>query len=300
MNIKSFFLGLLPNFERSRIIEDIESLRIQVRDNLLPAFKNSETLMKANAYKAQLSNDFNGAFGVAVPKYRGHTFFQAMLGFLATSLDKLDFLDRIVPEMFAQDVTKESLTYRKTFVLQYLSALRFVDKYASMMLLRMVAAETYASQGRTDLIDSQLNQAELKWLAQNREAFFQAVKTLDISVKDLGHALETAADVRVMPDRIAALVQTLGVDKVDPLRMGFIVSDMNPIYFMRKVYAEFQVKRYKAKLEEKTLLELRLLQLKQAQSGKQDAKLDKAIEYSEGRLGRLNYELNEMQSEYTA
>jgi len=298
MNIKSFFLGLLPNFERSRILEDIEGLRGQVRDNLIKAFKSADALLGTANYKAQLSIDWNGVFSHSVPKYRGQTFIHGMQAFLNAAVANLDYLERIVPEMFAQDVTKESLTYRKTFVLQYLSALRFVEKYSSMMLLRVVAAETYTAQGRSDLIDSQLTPAELKWLSQNREAYLQALKTLDINVKDLGHALETAADVKVVPDRMQALVQTLGADKTDPLRMGFIVSDWNPIYFMRKVYAEFQVKQYNAKLEEKRLVEYRLLQLREAQQGKQDARLEQQIEYSEGRLAKLNHELHEMQTEY--
>jgi primosomal protein N'' len=51
-------------------------------------------------------------------------------------------------------------------------------------------------------------------------------------------------------------------------------------------------------MEEKRMLEFRLLQLKQAEEGKKDAKLQQQIEYTEGRLQKINYKLKKMEEKY--
>lgn len=298
MNIMKFFSALLPNFERSRIVEDIDLLRTEVKEVILPAYKQAASTTHGKKFAATITQNFNELFGQTLPRYRTAGFIAGTHDFYQSLVDKLDIIDRMVGDLFAKDVTKESLTYRKAAILQYLSAVRFANQYASRSLLRYLAAESAMALGQPDQIDSQLSPGEKKWLEDNLSGYLQTLKLLALPTKDLATALATIPEITVVPERYDAVKQTVGADKLDPLRLDFISANYNPIYFIRQLYAEYQVESYKRDKETKRALEFRLLALKQAYEGKQDAKLLQQIEYTEGRIAKISAALAEKEAQY--
>jgi hypothetical protein len=63
-------------------------------------------------------------------------------------------------------------------------------------------------------------------------------------------------------------------------------------------YAEWQVKRYNERREEKRQVELRLLDLKNADRGTFDPKLEEKIEYNESRLQDLKAILYDTEKDF--
>ena len=102
----------------------------------------------------------------------------------------------------------------------------------------------------------------------------------------------------VNADSIANTNSIIGANRTDPFQFGLIPIVLNPIYHVRMAIADWQVTRYKAAQEEKRMLEFKLLKLKLAQTGKKDARLDEQIEYTAGRLDKLNYKLKTMEEQY--
>lgn len=299
--ILKFFASLLPNFERNQILEDIDLLRKDVTENLLPAYQAAARDMRGKGFKAAVVNKFNDMFVHLFPAVRRVGFVDGMVLFFQPMHENLNLMETYVQELFAKDVTKDAITYRKLNVIKYLEMVRFINKYAGRALLRVLAAETTAINGGT--IDGQLSPMELRWLTENQSAYFQALQALWRTPAHLKEAFEDIPDIVVIPERAEMVRQTIGADKLDPLKMGFINfsldAGINPIYHFRMVVAEAQVADYKRKVEEKRTLELRLLALKEAYEGKQDAKLAQQIEYSEGRLQKLNYNIDKLTAEYS-
>lgn len=293
MNLKSFFSSLLPSFERSRIVEDIELIRKEVVEVLLPAFKTALATMAGKTWAHNEANAFNSTFIAALPQFRQVGFLGGAQRIFADLPAKLDAIDKMVIEIFAKDVTKDTITYRKAAILQYLDTVRFAAKYTGRMLLRLTALET-AALNKSEFSEP-LSPAETSWLAANQSAYLQVMKLLAQHPKDLAALLEEIPDIAVVPDRVDLVKQTVGLDKIDPLKLNFLPPTFNPIYGLRLMYTEYQVKRYEEQVEEKRLLELRLLAMKEAHSGKQDARLAQQIEYTEGRLQRLSYKIAEME-----
>lgn len=298
MNIMKFFSALLPNFERSRIVEDIDLLRTEAKDIILPAYKQAGSLTHGKKFGAQITQNFNELFLNTLPRYRQAGFVVGTHEFYVTVVEKLDILEKLVGDLFAKDVTKESLTYRKAAILQYLSALRFVNQYAQRSLLRFLAAEQFAALGQPERIDTQLSPGEKKWLDDNLSGYLQALKLLALPTKDLTAALNSIPEITIVPERFDAVKQTVGADKLDPLRFDFISANYNPIYFLRSLWAEYQVEAYKRDKETKRALEFRLLALRQAYEGHQDAKIQQQIEYTEGRIAKISAELAEKEARY--
>lgn len=299
MDIKKFFQSLLPSFERSRITDDIERLQVELKDTILPAYKQAAAILRGRELRSTVAKSFNDAFVAAFPQYRRTGFGEGTVAILSELPAKLQVLDEMVLELFAKDVTRDTISYRKAAILQYLEKVSFAEQYAGRALLRYVAAETYASVNELDKIDSQLTPAELKWLIDNQRNYLAVMKLLSQSTKDLAETLKEIPDIAVVPERIQIVNQTVGATKLDPLRLNFLSADWNPIYHLRVTYSEYQVKQYHRSVEEKRVLELRLMALKEALAGKQDARLQKTIEYTEGRLARLDYSIKEMEEHYS-
>ena len=294
-----FFSKLLPNFERNNVAEDVQMLRDDISNNLLPAYKQATTITHDRKFASQIVSDFDEVFRLSAPAYKRVGYFNGMIAFLTGMADKLDLVARLIPEMFAKDITRESLTYRKTALLQYLSVARFVNEYSARQLLRLVAAEQMAQLGKVDQTDTQLSPAEKSWLTDNQSAYFQAIQFLSLPLKDLSSAFERIPEITVVPERFNEIAHTVGAGNLDPMGLGLISGDWNPIYHLRSLWVERQVEAYQRDKETKRALELRLMALRKAYDGTQDAKLESQIEYIEGRLSRINHSINEMEQHHT-
>lgn len=293
--LTAFFSSLLPSFERNRISEDIDLLRKELTDNTLPALKTATKVMEGKTFASPQTVAFNELFIQAMPQYRREGFVVGSLHFFVDLPAKLDVLDAMVLEMFAKDVTKDTITFRKASIIQYLEAVRFATKYATHSLLRHLALETNATLKSQE--EETLSPAEKAWLDNNQAGYFQTLKILAQHPKDLKQLLEEIPDVSVIPEKYEVMRQTIGAHRLDPLKMGLVAPHANPIYHLRMVYTEWQVKNYQSQVEEKRLLELRLLNLKEAYQGKRDARLGQLIEYSEGRVQNLQAKIRKMEEQ---
>jgi hypothetical protein len=68
---------------------------------------------------------------------------------------------------------------------------------------------------------------------------------------------------------------------------------MNPIYTLQRFYVEFKHNLYKAGVEEARVLELKIQDLKCALDGREDVRLQKGLDYTKGRLDKLNAQLKD-------
>ena len=295
VRILNFVSKLLPNLERSSVLEDVQMLRDAISSTLLPAFKQAATVIHDRKFTSQLVSDFDEVFRINVPTYQRVGYVNGMIAFFTAMTDKLDLILRLIPEEFAKDITRESLTYRKTALLQYVSVARFVNEYSSRAMLRLVAAEQQAQLGRVGDIDTQLSPGEKSWLAENQSSYFQAIQFLSIPLKDLSSAFERIPAVTVVPERVKEVAQMVGASNLDPLKLDLISGSWNPIYHLRSFLVERQVEAYQCDKETKRALELRLMALRKSYEGEQDARVEQQIEYTEARIKRINHSIQEME-----
>jgi hypothetical protein len=103
-------------------------------------------------------------------------------------------------------------------------------------------------------------------------------------------------EIQVTASDSDSLRNTIGDAKLDPFKLGFIATKANPIYYIRMLVAEYQVRRYKEMKEELSLLQLRRMNLEKYKANKPDASLERQIEYVESRAQKLSFEISEMES----
>lgn len=299
MSVIAFIKKLTPNFERSRILEDIGQQKEYLNDTLIPNLKNAAKLHAGQSMHSEWGKEFVGTFNYALPEYRSRGVFQGLAEYFVKISVALQQIENQVPDLFNADVTVETLTYQKATILKYLESSRFLAKYSSRALSMLLTAETAASLKKDEksAFEAQFTKWEKDWIAAANQQYIDTLRALNKNPRDIISAVQQIPEITVSEGKEKVLNQTVGQQKLDPLRLGFLSPASSPIYTLRMYITEWQHENYKAGVEEARVLELKVLELKNALEGKEDARTEKALEYTKGRLDKLNAKLQDYEEQ---
>lgn len=300
MKIVNYLASLLPSFDRQRITTHIASMQSDLGSGTLKVYRDAASLYSKHPFKSKFNVDFEKLYRNKLKGIKAKTYVEGICTILSTLPDKLALMDSLVSSNFSKDVQKDGLTYKKVNVLKYLDVCDFAVTYADRLLLYSMASETYHNTGAESELSEDFVPAMSKWIMSNEVNFLDALKVLELPVREVKEKLESVPDVTAAPDPDKAQMakSMVGESKLDPIGLGFLITTWgNPIYKLRMTLAEWQVARYKAKQEEKRALEYRLLALEESYDKKTDPKLKQTIDYTQGRLKRLNHRLAEIEAD---
>lgn len=295
--IGGYISSLLPSFSKARVEEDIKVLLRDIRDNTLPPYKTAAEHFQRLKFKSRDVNDFDRVFTRSVKldrEYKGN-YISTVSKVLENATETLTTIENTLDKYFSKDIASSGLTYKRANMLRYIEVATFVNKYARKLLLWTYNKENTAYGLE---LANPFTKAEEEWLLKNRDGFLAAVRVLSIKSRQLEGIISSIPDMIIVPEEEQVVVQTQGLNAVDPLKMGLIPIQLNPIYHIRILVAEWQVARYESGVEERRGLEYHLLLLKeQTEGGTPDAKLEREIEYTQERIKKLNYRLAKMEEE---
>jgi hypothetical protein len=294
MSIANYVASLLPSFDRSRIEEDIRLLTEELGNNTIVPYQNAADLFSRNGFQSKEVEAFNQTFGrqVRVDHELLGVFPKTIYLGLLRCLESVKMLEGKVDTVIGRDLAATGLSYKRANLLRFIEVANFTAKYARKLLLWTYANEKIA---RGHPVGDPLAPVEMDYLFRNRQAFFSGLSVVSKKTKTVEALIANIPNLIVVPEEAAAVEQTVGTARLDPLQTGIIPIVLNPIYHIRMAIAEYQVERYKAGQEERRALEYRLLALKDLLEGKEDAKLEQQIEYTENRLKKLNHKLAKME-----
>lgn len=296
MKLEKFIASMLPNFEKGRIVEDVNLLKTEIRETTLPPLTETTLHFGSKRFNSKVLQNFDREFQNNVKSKTRGNYLNIVQKALNDANETFDDLENLIDKNFGKDVTASGLTYLKANVIQYVEVLSFTSRYIRKLISWTLHEELKVADSSTNITDP-FNKATKDWFWNNRQVFYKCIKTIELVKGNLKTKLSVIPDMMVVPEEIAYIENTLGVDKTDPLRLGFISPALNPIYHTRVVLAEWQVARHKAANEELKSLQYRLLALKEANEGKKDAKLEQAIDYTEGRIQKLNRKIAELEED---
>lgn len=302
MKLSQFVKSLLPSFKRSKVEVDLKQLEDILKKVVLPTLKKAVEVTRGEPLQSAMAVSVD----IGVRKASGiNSSAITLLGILynmyAALLPKLDYIGKIIDDEFEPDLSRDNMTYKQLSIVRFLELARFGIDYGVRLTSRLLAAEARTRLNQTDRIDDQLTPSERKYMDDNLGSFLQIVGLLHVPLNNLRQALEKMPEVVVVPEKADTAEQLVGLDKLDPLRLGFINSsalDYNFIYHFRLMKAEAEVRHYKLMEKEAQALELRILELKEAYQNRQDPRLQQQLEYREGQLQRLRIEYNELTEEF--
>lgn len=295
MKILEWFKSLMPSFSRSSIYEDLKFARKELQETLPPLAAASEFWARRDFVDRDVKK-FDTDFDKATNQHHGRfrNFIDAMAEMVQRIETNLSVVEKLVDRHFAEDVIKEGLTYTRANILRYIEVLNFALRYSRHALLWTYMKETQAVEASSKI---EMTKAELLWLELNQRAFAAAFNILMIKESDLTKAIGSIPDAVVDETTYDSIKATTGVNRLDPLAMNLIGVRFNIFYRVQQYMAEWQDTRYKASIEERNVLELRLMNLKNQINGTPDPKLEARIEYEETRLQKLKAKILKYEEE---
>ena len=298
MKIKNFIAALLPTFGTDRVLEDCRITKMELKEVTLPSYDQAALMFKGWKFKSEIMKGHIGSFNNLVKSSGGDNMFVTIQKSFKDALINLDQVESLIEKTYSQEVAGGGFTYLKANLLQFVECMHFVSKYARKFLIYTYIHETAQFVEDGAITAESLTPAEQEWITANFINFCSALNVVSGNPGYVKKAISEIPDVVITSDNASTMSHTIGEAKLDPFQMSLIPIWLNPIYHVRMFVAEWQADRYKVAKEELKLLQLRKLNLEKLSEGKQDAAIQKQIEYMEGRIASLNYKIQKVEKEH--
>jgi hypothetical protein len=287
MKIFDFIKSLLPTFGKSRLEEEATITKGELEKMVKPSYDNALPLVAMAKFNSKVSQDINNSFANKFKMERG----QNIIGYLQKAMPKvIDFqayVQGLIEAKFEKDIIVDGITIFKANVLQAQTTLTFFSRYAGKLLNYFYILETQAVNGDMSYVKDSLSTGDIKWLID----FCNALNVVSTNKKDLASSFDKIPDV-IVRGNADALSGVYGPKDVDPLGMSVISGfSKSPIFSVRLMVAEYQVRRYKEAQETTRLLELRLLNLQRQNEKQPDAGIEREINYTQSRVDKFAHEM---------
>ncbi len=297
MKVLPYIKSLLPSIERSTVVEDIGTTRDTIREAVIPAYEAAEPFFKTWKFKSDEMKGLISTFEGSVKGAGNDNMIVTISKSMDPILKNLDEIEDLIKRTYNTEVAGAGLTYQKANLLQFVECANFVARFSLKLLNYAYVCETSKFEDG-EAIKNSLSKGEIQWIEQNMYNFALCVRICSGNPGQIKKQIADIPDVEIKEDTDATLEETLGVNRLDPLMMGFIPVRLNPIYHIRMFVANYQNSRYKAAIAERDTVMLRKMNLEMMKDGKADAATQKHINELQERVDNLNYKIKEMEEDY--
>ncbi len=295
MKISIYLKRLLPKFSRGLVVDDLEQMEKILAQVNLPVLESIARQCNGKKFRAENTAKQIKLFEQQLRGLAKGNFADVLLSAHKRLTDVLRFLRSIAEQDLGDTVFRDGITYKRVTLLQYIEAMDFFLTHTRLWLRWILVSERFYDDPSRENPSNVFTQAQQRMLEQNIGAFIESVRLVFNDRRALEEGFSSIPENLVYNDESAALVEkTTGVARLDPFSLGFFTPGTSPIYWLRMNLAEHRHKNYKKALEERTALELRLLTL----DGDDSPATLNEIEYTEGRLAKLELEIKKMEERH--
>lgn len=297
MKLSVFMSALMPTFTKDSLDTEIEELQKNVNQLNIPYLEKAVKQVGRYEFQSTFAESLEEALTERVKVKKHVNFLGLFLEICKVMRDQLPVLERLVDDYFENDISVHNMNLQRVNLLQYIPTMNFICTYMRYFSSYAIGLEiNHTSQSSAAVFD--LKPADRDWLARHRQSFLDSVQVVYHRGRNLEKVFESIPDVSIDPSN-AQLVETNLAAKGDPLGLNVIPLCVNPIFFIRKVVANYQITRYNAAKEEVAMLERKIYNLRMINEGRNDAKMQAQIAYDEDvRLTPLKQQIQEWEDKY--
>ena len=288
MEILKFVTGLLPQFGKDRMEEDLRIVRTELETITIPAFVLAEEVF-SKPLQSKEGQNLEKAYRTAVGSMgRAATMVVSIREKLQEIVPVLAALENAIDKDFEKEVFVAGLTLRKANVLRMLELSGFISTFSLRLLNYIYILETAEAGTNSSYVTDSMSPGEIKRIKTNMFEFCLAMKALGQPKEKIQKTLDSIPEVLVNAKGQAALAAFTG-DKIDPFGLFNVQGfTYNPIYHVGMMVAEYQFDRYKRARELKSVLELRMLHLQKVRDDNTDPGVEREIQVIQGRIDGLS------------
>lgn len=296
MNLTNYIKSLFPTFKKDKVIESCELTKQSIQEHSLPSYQAAVELFKGREFKSKEAKDFSIVYSKNVDKSTGVEMVSSIRDILSNATVLLDHISNISKNEFSQTESSIALTYKKSTYLRTVSAAEFMSIYSRKFLNYIYVLETNKADSSVSVKGSVLA-IEIKWLEDNFLSFCEVCRILQTAKDKYDRLVKDIPEATISELTETTFPETVGLSKIDPLRMKNLSVTWNPFYHIGLAVAAYQVDRYKSSRTEMELLQMRKLNLEKTYANEPDAKLQKEIDYLQTRVDNLNYKIKQFEEE---
>lgn len=287
-SILNFFYNMLPDFNKAQVEKETMTNLANTRDMITRALIVDAAVGSSTPFYGVVYNALKRAVKTSV----GASPYDYMRS-IANRIDKEgDDTMRYLDTMFNETIIREAMDYSKLNLLQYVTSMRFFNRYTLCFIDLMVNLE------RGKQLTPAQRQA-FKWMEANLNQYALVCAALSMPLSDIKKAIDSLKGIKVDPDLQEA---ALGVKPgaTDVMKMGFMPVNWNMAFLvglMLNRWDDATNQENKLKVENITIGLMALKAERATASKEQIAGIDKQIAYNENRLTILRAEIEDYERE---
>lgn len=298
MKILNFIKSLIPSFGSKDVLTQLKTSEQTLNDQVIPSVQRTLSILGNHNFKQKEPVAFNTYFKRNLDvKYSGN-YIHGISTALAEVRDNIPVIRKQVESSFASDINKESLNIVRVTLLQFIEALDFVTIYTNRLLTYTINVEA----GGRSITDGfvAVTPYELDWVRENFESYVAALNSIAVRKEVLERGLRGLPAVAITETNAENVESVVGLDNIDPLGFAKIGFIPNPFFSYALRKAERQDARYRMVQEEMGRLNYQLRGWETKTKGEgiapeEKARLEKAIEYTQGRVNDYQSELDRLE-----
>lgn len=291
MRFKQLLLKMAPTLGKGVLVSEVEQTLDILKTATIPAWKGFQEVMSTHKTPCVAVVDYEKKYKGKLKKGSPYkNVFIALENMVLVS----EYMLTAIEDKFVEDLTRSSLSAYALNILKLSSIISFASRYARSLAVYLTNQQNVEETGNDD---DKPTKAATKFIEENLYPFFNVVELFNTSAKELVNKLEQIPDIIVNEENVEKQHAVPGMD-IDPLKMNFISPRYNPFMFWNSRRARWQADKYKQAQADLQEIQCRLLLLKQKQQDKNDAKLEKQIEYYTNLNNKLKAEIEYMEEEY--
>lgn len=297
MKLTQFMATLMPSFTKDTILEEFEDVQKQINQINIPLFEKAMKELSRHKFASELADNMGVSLFDNLKIKRYPNFLGGFLDVTKTMQEQLPVLERLIEDHFELDVSAHAMNLHRINILQYVPVMNFVCRYMRAFTNYAISLEiNHLADSPEPVFD--LIPADRDWLSRHRATFLDSLAIVKRRGENLEKVFNDLPDMAIDPQNAKIVEQTQG-GRADPMGLGFIPLAINPIFHVRKMIMNIQVERYHLAKAEYDVLQRKVYNLKLINDGRNDAKLQKEIRYTEEqRLRPLNQKIQKWEQDY--
>lgn len=293
--IKNKIADVIDKKELSRSLDN--SLK-ETKDTVMKTIKEGSDFFNTKNLKNPISKSKTDQFFRINKNLKSDGIFDAFVKREDDLEVNMSFVSELMKKEFSDKIAKDSLDFRQVNILKIIDLLEFFNRYSLALLTYFYVLEAAVELKHDRYVQEAMTKNQQKFIDDNWLSFCNVCSVLFTDKNDFVKKLEKVTKVEVLNENESVLRETLGVNEISPFVNGFIATRWNPIIWVRRIIADWQVSRYKALEDNVRLLEIRRLHLEKLRRGEQDPVLEKSIKEVEDMLTIQQYKLDKLTKAY--
>lgn len=293
MSIFNFISKLTGETKKTNIQDDLAYTKKILDETTLPmaaAFVSSVSVTPKHSEAFKRAEDI---FYTAT-RHKGKDFARDLEAVLRNVRNNLNFIEKEVTREIADNTFRDAINLRHAQLFQAAAGVGMVADLTIEVINFITTAEHAVAGG-----DVHQSSGEMKTFVEKMRKLAKLLNSYGTEPRFFENVMKKIPDAMVT-DQNKSMIREAYAKDGDPypdmeLADGFI---SHPVFFIREIWASYQIARYDSQKAQKKKFELLVLTLKAQRAGESTAALEKQIQYYDNQIAKLADKIESFEEKY--